>query len=68
MSQILTITDVSKLLQMSKSTVYKYAEQSKIPCFKLGSNLRFLENEINDFIKKTIYDQRNTNNEKLWRF
>jgi PTS system nitrogen regulatory IIA component len=68
MSQILTITELAKLLQMSKSTVYKYAEQGKIPSFKIGTSLRFLENEINDYIKKTIYDQRNTANESLWRF
>lgn len=67
MSQILTIAELAKLLQMSKSTVYKYAEAGKIPSFKIGTSLRFLEKEITDFIQKTIYDQRNVK-ESLWKF
>jgi excisionase family DNA binding protein len=65
--EILTVSEVARLLQISQSSVYKYAEKSVIPSFKVGSNLRFLENEIDDYIKKTIYSQRNKN-EKLWGF
>ena len=69
MKQIMTITEVAKLLQMSKSTVYKYAETGKIPSFKIGTSLRFLENEIDDYIKKIIFNQRNqSDNENLWKF
>ena len=68
MNKILTVSEVALLLQISKSSVYKYAEAGKIPYFKLnGTQLRFLENEISDFIQKTIYNQRNQN-EKMWGF
>ena len=50
MSIILTVSDVSKMLQMSKSAVYKYAEAGKIPSIKIGSCLRFTESQINDFL------------------
>jgi len=67
--KVLTISQVANHLQMSKSTVYKYAETGKIPSFKIGTSLRFLENEINDYIQKTIFNQRNqSNNESLWKF
>jgi len=67
MENILTIENVSKMLKMSKSTIYKYSERNIIPCFHIGTSLRFLEKEINDYIQKTIYDQRNQN-ENQWRF
>jgi excisionase family DNA binding protein len=57
MENILTIDDVSKKLQMSKSTIYKYAEKNSIPSFKIGTCLRFFENEIDDYIN-AIKEQR----------
>ena len=51
MSNILTINDVSRKLQLSKSTIYKYAEKGKIPCLKIGTSLRFFEEEINLFLQ-----------------
>ena len=67
MNQILTINELAKLLQMSKSTVNKYAEAGKIPSFKIGTSLRFLKKKIDGYIQKTIYNQRNQN-EKMWGF
>jgi excisionase family DNA binding protein len=65
--KVLTVSQVAEHLQMSKSTIYKYVESGKIPFFKIGNALRFLEREINDYIQKTIYDQRNQN-ENQWKF
>jgi len=55
------VSEVAKTLQLSKSCIYKYAEAGKMPSFKIGTSLCFLEKEINDFIQKIIYDQRNQN-------
>jgi len=67
--KVLTISEVSKLLSLSISTLYKYSEKGKIPSFKIGNSLRFLENEINDYIEKSIFEQRNNSeNENVWRF
>ena len=52
MQNILTITDVAKMLKMSKSTIYKYAENGKIPSFKIGTSRRFFENEIDSYLQK----------------
>jgi PTS system nitrogen regulatory IIA component len=51
MSNILTIDDVAKKLQMSKTTIYKYAEQGKIPSFKIGTCRRFFEEEVIAFLQ-----------------
>ena len=58
MSNILTINEVAKKLRMSTSTIYKYAEQGKIPSFKIGTCRRFFENELDDFLYKTTKEQR----------
>jgi PTS system nitrogen regulatory IIA component len=68
MKTILTVPELANKLQISSSTVYKYAESGKIPSFKIGSSLRFLENEIDDYLKKTINEQRNQADERFWKY
>jgi len=68
-SKILSISEVASLLQLSISTCYKYSTSGKLPCFHIGQRLRFLESEIDDYIEKTIYNQRNqSDNENVWKF
>jgi PTS system nitrogen regulatory IIA component len=50
MKNVLTIDDVAKKLQMSTSTIYKYAEKGKIPSFKIGSCRRFTEEHLESFL------------------
>jgi PTS system nitrogen regulatory IIA component len=50
MKQTLTVSEVAKMLQMSETSIYKYAEDGKLPSVKIGSNLRFTEDQINQFI------------------
>jgi PTS system nitrogen regulatory IIA component len=49
-TNVLTINEVVKKLQMSKSTIYKYAENGKIPSFKIGACLRFFKKEIDKYL------------------
>ena len=62
MDNILTIKDLSNMLKISKSTLYKYAEQSIIPSFKLGTSLRFYEHEIENYLLNIIKEQRKSDN------
>jgi PTS system nitrogen regulatory IIA component len=50
MKNILTIKDVAKVLQISTSTVYKYAEAGKIPSIKIGTARRFIESDIDKYV------------------
>jgi PTS system nitrogen regulatory IIA component len=52
MKQILTVSDVAKLLRLSKSSIYKYAEKGEIPSIKIGTNLRFIETQLDNFLSK----------------
>ncbi len=47
---ILTVKEVAELIKAKPSTVYSWAEQGVIPCFKLNGLLRFDEGEISDWI------------------
>ena len=37
----LTVADVAELLNISERQVYKLVAQHRIPCFKIGSSIRF---------------------------
>jgi excisionase family DNA binding protein len=50
MANVLTISEVAKKLKMSTSAIYKYAELGKIPSFKIGTCLRFFEEEIDAYL------------------
>jgi len=37
----LSVSDVASLLNISERQVYKLAAEGRIPCFKIGSSIRF---------------------------
>lgn len=49
--QILTVKQVSEMLQVKPSTLYAWAEQGKIPSLKMNGLLRFEESEIVLWVK-----------------
>jgi PTS system nitrogen regulatory IIA component len=51
METTMTISDVAKLLQLSNSTIYKYAEDGKIPSVKVGKSRRFLQDDIQSYLQ-----------------
>jgi PTS system nitrogen regulatory IIA component len=57
MIQTLTVSDVAAMLRMSKTSIYKYAESGKMPSIKVGSNVRFTEDQINRFLSMCVSPQ-----------
>jgi PTS system nitrogen regulatory IIA component len=51
MESTMTISDVAMLLQLSNSTIYKYAEDGKIPSIKVGKSRRFLPEDIQSYLQ-----------------
>lgn len=49
---LLTIKDVSKILKISESTLYRWVHKKEIPFVKLGGKLRFSQDKIQEYIKK----------------
>jgi excisionase family DNA binding protein len=49
---IMTVDEVAKYLKMKTVTIYKHAQQGKLPAFKVGSSWRFKKTTIDKWIEK----------------
>ena len=52
--KLMNIKDVADYLGVHTSTVYKYAQQGKIPALKIGSDWRFTKKHIDKWIEGSI--------------
>lgn len=52
MKNLLTPKQLSELLQVKPSTVYKWVHYGYIPCVKLGTFIRFREKKVEEWLKK----------------
>jgi excisionase family DNA binding protein len=58
--EVLTIEEVSDLLRIHRSTVYKLTRNGKIPSFRIGSDWRFRRDAIERLIaEQTLGTPRN---------
>jgi excisionase family DNA binding protein len=51
---LMTIEQVAQYLRVDKFTVYRLVTQKKIPAFKVGSQWRFKQNLIDDWLRKNL--------------
>ncbi len=49
--RILTVKEIASILQVEPSTVYAWAEQKKIPSFKLNGALRFSDEDVAEWVQ-----------------
>lgn len=49
-SEILTIDELAKLLQLHTMTVYRLAKQGKLPGFKVGGRWRFRKDAVENWM------------------
>lgn len=47
----LSVEEIAKHLGISKETVYRWVERSRIPAHKVGKQWRFLVSEVNEWVK-----------------
>jgi len=46
MDEILTLEEVAEFLSVSKVTLYKYANNRKLPFFRFGNNYRIRKSDL----------------------
>jgi excisionase family DNA binding protein len=51
-SKIMNIKEVAEYLGVHSTTIYKYAQQGRIPAFKIGSDWRFTKKHIDEWIEE----------------
>jgi excisionase family DNA binding protein len=49
---VMTVDEVADYLKMKTVTIYKHAQNGKLPCFKVGSKWRFKKETIDKWIEK----------------
>ena len=58
MEKLLTIEQLSELIQVSKSTIYHWTHTGYVPHYKLPKGLRFRGSEIEYWIKRKQHKGR----------
>lgn len=51
-SSVMSIDDLSAYLKIPKSTLYKLAQEGRIPCQKVGRHWRFHQEAIDHWLQK----------------
>lgn len=49
--KLMTVKELASYLSCHTSTIYRLIRERKIPCFKLGSDWRFSQQAINNWIR-----------------
>ena len=57
MAEVLTLEEVADFLQIHPSTVYRLLKKHQIPAFKVGSDWRFNQESIEEWVKKLEAEQ-----------
>ena len=52
--EVLTVREVSQMLQVHPSTIYKLTKTGKIPGFRIGTDWRFPRDEIERWMSEQI--------------
>ena len=60
MEKLLTAGQLSELLQIKLSTVYKWVHYGYVPYVKIGSLIRFKEERVKEWLNKRESKGRNT--------
>jgi excisionase family DNA binding protein len=55
----LTIEDVSEMLKVARSTVYKFKDMG-MPFIKIGKTIRFKDNEVMEWVESHSTSTNNT--------
>jgi len=55
---VLTIDDLAEYLKIAKSTLYKLAQEGKLPGQKVGKHWRFHRESIDDWLKRAGQERK----------
>jgi len=55
---VLTIAELSKYLKISRSTLYKLAQEGKLPAQKVGRHWRFHREAVDEWLKARVQPSR----------
>jgi len=50
MIELISLSDLSKAIKISESTLKYYAKHGKLPYYRIGKHLRFKANEVEEWL------------------
>ena len=50
-NELLRVTDVARLLRLSRATIYRLVDHGELPAFRIGNSIRFHSEELNDRLR-----------------
>ena len=59
-ASVMTIEELSNYLKISRSTLYKLAQEGKLPCQKVGRHWRFRKEAIDRWLEEGGVAEMNT--------
>lgn len=59
-----TLEELSKLLKVSKMTLYRYIKSGKLPAYKLWKEIRVKITEYNTFLERSRFVTKQNNGSK----
>jgi len=61
---ILTVKEVAEYLQVTERTLYRLAQEGKIPAFKVGNSWRFRREDLDQWIRDQTTARRGASDEE----
>ena len=55
---VMTITEVAEYLRIPRASVYKLAQQGRIPCQKVGRHWRFRREAVEQWLDRSSEDMQ----------
>lgn len=62
--EIMTVEEVARFLRIPQSSIYRLAQQGKIPCSKIGRHWRFRRSTIEKWFDETSSFHQFTQNQE----
>jgi len=59
MDKILTVPEVARYLKVSRTTVWRWCSEGKLPAFKVGRGWRIHRSEIEKIVGTSLGDDHN---------
>ncbi len=49
-AELMTVSEVARLLRLHPNTVYSQTEAGELPCFRIGKSIRYSREEIEKYL------------------
>ncbi|MHB8730845.1 MAG: helix-turn-helix domain-containing protein [bacterium] len=51
---LITAEEIAALLKVSPKSIYRWASEGRLPAFREGRLVRFLESDVEDFVRTRV--------------